>query len=130
MHPRLVYLLLIIVSCSPKVKKSSNLISFDDVEIPREGTALIGSIVDIKSNEDGLNVTIKIDSFKQGGTGTTFFQKDQEESFTITRRTLTRLEEEKGVDLEKDLVKDRMVLAVISKNMRSGLLQINDIRLP
>ncbi len=128
---RLVSILLILVfACTPRQnQRSQQVLTFEDVEIPKEGTAIIG-MIDKVTDEDEITLTLIVKSIKQGGAGTPVFGKDSSESFLVTKAYQRKYEADNDRILLQDLDAGNEILLIVREDPGSQQLIISKILLP
>ena len=118
---RSLLLIAILASCAPKsaTQSSSEALTFDEIDIPIDGTALIGTIESVEEGASGLNLSVKVASMKQGGSGSPIFSKGTSQAIRAEGVFLRNFEEKHGQSLSRFLQRGDQVLLTVIKDMRT-----------
>ena len=120
-------LFLFTFSCTSKqMQNSQQNLSFDEVEIPLHGSAVIGDLVEF-SNTTDLIFYIKINSIRQGGAAGPIFQNGSTEQFILSKSFLRKYLEENGKELLESTSVGDQLLIIVSKDLKSNAFVITNL---
>lgn len=109
---------MILISCAPgkKIQNNDLSFSFDQVNIGKDQTGIIGTIEKISHTEKEIGISVLVHSSKQGGSTSPAVGKGSKIELVATPIFRRQYKEKMGQDLSEVLSENKKALIVISQN--------------